>query len=249
MDTITSVLETVFSFIFAIGVFALAIYLEIYTSRSKRNRWGMIDSTEYMKYSDFYDTKSQKETEASFREKTEKIYHLIIKEKCDDLELIAKESGCSYDECIIKINYLKHNNIISQDYYVDHINGYVKKCSKEDLKLMRKYSPYLYKHKLQIRDIAVKLPSATRDTIETHIEMVRKDIKYLLEKDLIEGVIYNEVDDLLIYYDDSRKGKDLININCPNCGALVELQRGGKVRCTYCNAIVEAEEEKIISKK
>ena len=67
MDTITSVLETVFSFIFAIGVFALAIYLEIYTSRSKRNRWGMIDSTEYMKYSDFYDTKSQKETEASFR--------------------------------------------------------------------------------------------------------------------------------------------------------------------------------------
>lgn len=225
------------------------IIIELISAREKKNKWGLIESTEYMKYSNFYGGPTKQEDEKTFKEKIDKIYNLITKEKCDDIKLIAKESKCSYNECIIKINYLKRNNLISQDYYVDHINGYIKKCDDKDLALIKKYSAFLYRQKLQIRDIAVKLPHITSKTINKGIEEVRRDIKYLIEKDLVEGVIYNEVDDVLIYYDDKKRGKDLINKKCPNCGAIVELQRGGKERCEYCNSIIDGDENRIITKK
>ncbi len=229
-------------------LFFLSFEYYLFQTIKKRNTaWKHVEEESYNNYSEFYgeDVKN----DVVFQEKVKKIYNLIVKEKCDDIKLIAKESDCKYNECIIKIDYLKHNNLISQDYYIDHINGYIKKCEKKDMDLIKKYSAFIYKQKLQIKDIAVKMPQTTNRNMEEAFETVRKDIKYLIEKDLIEGVIYNEIDDVLIYYEDNKMGKDLISMKCPNCGATVELQRGGKVRCDYCNCIIKSEEAKIISKE
>lgn len=37
--------------------------------------------------------------------------------------------------------------------------------------------------------------------------------------------------------------KDKITKSCPNCGALNELNKGGKVKCEYCGSIIEDELE------
>lgn len=242
-------MEIILDFISTLAFIGIMIYLYYKsktTTQEDEDPWKHIDDTSYIAYSNFYGEKAK--NDATFQDKVNKIYNLIVKEKCDDIKFIAKETGCYYQECIIKINYLKHHNLISQDYYVDHINGYIKKCNKKDLTLLRKYTGFLYKHKLQIRDIAVKLPQTTSSKIPEAMETVRKEVKYLIEKDLIEGVIYNEVDDTLIYFMDNTYGKDLITKDCPNCGADIELQRGGKARCEYCNCIVEDDEKRIIEK-
>ena len=31
----------------------------------------------------------------------------------------------------------------------------------------------------------------------------------------------------------------MVSINCENCGALNDVNRGGKVRCEYCGSIIE----------
>lgn len=40
-------------------------------------------------------------------------------------------------------------------------------------------------------------------------------------------------------YHQNKNMKDKITVNCQNCGAPNEVNRGGKIRCSYCGSIVE----------
>lgn len=76
-------------------------------------------------------------------------------------------------------------------------------------------------------------------------EEVFKELCYLDDKDLINGIILNRVDRTITYYsvEKHKNRKDKITKNCPNCGALNELNKGSKVKCEYCGSIIEDELE------
>ena len=71
-------------------------------------------------------------------------------------------------------------------------------------------------------------------------QQVLNDLIYLDDKDLIDGIILNKVDGVITYYNKyDKKKKDKITVNCQNCGAPNEVNRGGKTWCSYCGSIVE----------
>lgn len=203
------------------------------------NLFENISEWSYQRYARFYN--EVKASDPKFDEKINKIYNLIVNEKCDDLHFIAQDSGCTYDECIMKIKYLKNKRKIG-DLYIDYINGIIKECSKEDQKLLQKYSPFIYTNHFQIKEMAVKLPEATAFNIQSLEEKVFRDIEYLDSKGLINGISLNKIDKKIIYYtiEKHKNEKDYVTINCPNCGAINDVERGNKTRCAYCQTIIEA---------
>ena len=62
-----------------------------------------INQNSYQRYAKFYDNTIPKDE--NFETKINKIYSLIVNDKKTDIKEIAKESGCTYDECILKIRY------------------------------------------------------------------------------------------------------------------------------------------------
>ena len=77
---------------------------------------------------------------------------------------------------------------------------------------------------------------------------IKEELKRLIDKDLLDGVAYNEVDDKLIYYL-NKKNIERVSIACKYCGAIKEMTKGNKERCEYCNSIVDSNEiikEKIL---
>ena len=197
-----------------------------------------ISEWSYQRYARFYDKLELIDPE--FNTKINKIYNLIINEKCEDLHFIAEDSNCTYDECIIKIKYLKNKRKIG-NYYIDYINGIIKPCDKEDEKLLEKYSSFIYNNHYQINEIVRKLPEANLNNLKELEDKVFKDLEYLDSKSLINGIILNKVDKKIIYYtiEKHKNEKDFITINCPNCGALNDVNRGSKTRCVYCQTIIE----------
>lgn len=202
------------------------------------NIFEKINEWSYQRYARFYD--NVKSADPNFEKKINKIYDLIVNEKCDDLHFIAEDSGCTYDECILKIRYLKNKRLIG-DLYIDYVNGIVKECSPEDQKLLEKYSTFIYVNHYQIKEMAVKLPAATAFNIEELEEQVFNDLEYLDSKGLLNGIILNKVDRTIKYYsiEKHKNEKDTLTINCPNCGAINDVQRDSKTRCAYCKSIIE----------
>ena len=197
-----------------------------------------INEWSYKRFSRFYNVVEFNDNE--FEEKLSKIEKLINVDNCDDIHFIANDTGCTYEECIMKIRYLKNKRVIG-DYYIDTIDGIIRRCSKEDVELLNKYKAFIYKYHYQIDDITLKLPNTSVDNYNYMKNLVIKELKYLIDKGLLNGVVLNEVDNKLVYYSiEKRKNeKDYISISCPNCGALNDVNRGSKVRCEYCNTIIE----------
>lgn len=77
-----------------------------------------------------------------------------------------------------------------------------------------------------------------------------EDLCYLDDKGLINGIILNKIDKKIIYYsvEKHKNELDLVSINCSNCGAINDVNKGSKVRCEYCESIIEAPNE-ILYKK
>ena len=194
------------------------------TMQPNVNEWS------YQRYAQFY--KKDEIKDAEFEKKINEIKRLILEDKETDLHAIAKISGCTYEEAILKIGYLKNKRVIG-DYYVDSAAGIVSMCSEEELASIKKYERFLYGRHAQIDSIAIETNQSE--------EKVWNDLKYLDEKKLINGVIFNDVDRKIIYYslEKKLKEKDYISINCPNCGRLVDIQRGSKDRCPCCDSIIE----------
>lgn len=197
----------------------------------------------YTRFSDYISEGKiiNNKVDLSFEEKIQKIYDLIINEKVTDLKFIAKDSGCAtLEECVLKIRYLENKRII-ENYYIDRVTWQIKKCSLEDEKLLEKYSGYIYNMHLQIDEITLKLPHVTVNNFKEQREKVYQDILYLYDKYLLNGIKLNKVDRYISYYtiDKKKQQLELITIKCPNCGADCHLNRYSKVRCEYCDSIIE----------
>ena len=197
-----------------------------------------INEWSYQRFARFYGTIGP--SDLKFHAKLSRIYNLIVEEKVEDLEFIAKESGCTLEECIMKIMYLKNKRKIG-NYYINRINNTVKKCSEQDEELLQKYSPYIYKQHLPVEKIALHMPGATIDNLVIMKKIVYYELLDLYKRGLINGVSFDEVDKQIVYYSvEKRKNeKDTVTINCPNCGAINDVNRHGKARCEYCKSIIE----------
>lgn len=223
-------------FIFIIIIFILLIIKM--EERKRAQKFYGISEFSFQKYARFYGNTILRDPD--FESKMKSIYELIVKKKETDIKKIASISKCSYDECILKIRYLKNKRIIG-DYYIDCERGEIKPCSKEDRLLIKKYAPYIYSKHYQIDEIAVKLPEATLANIEEMKEKVLNELDYLDKKNLINGLNIDRVDKKIIYYtiEKHKKEKDYVSVNCKNCGALNDIPRLGKTRCEYCETIME----------
>ncbi len=197
-----------------------------------------ISDESYKKYAKYYDLTEP--TDNNFDEKVNKIYNLIINENKDDIELIAKESDCTLEECIMKIRYLKNKRLIG-DYYIDVANKIIRKCSETDQQLLKKYSKYIYNQHLQIDEIALRDTRTTLENLEETKNNIYNDISYLYKKGLLNGIKLNNVDKSIAYYtiDKKNPSMELKTLNCPNCGAINELNKHSKVKCDYCGTIIE----------
>ena len=194
------------------------------TMQPNVNEWS------YQRYAQFYKHDEPKDSE--FEKKINEIKRLILEDKETDLYAIAKLANCTYEEVILKIGYLKNKRVIG-DYYVDSAAGIVSMCTDEELAALKKYERFLYGRHCQVDSIAIETNQSE--------EKVWQDLEYLDNKKLINGIILNQVDKQIVYYSIEKrlKAKDYISINCPNCGRLVDIQRGSKGRCPCCDSIIE----------
>ena len=227
------------------SIIALIIFMSIFIFvwiRDKRLEKN-ISEPSYQRYAKFYGNTLP--TEQDFINKLKIIYQAIVKNKETDIKKIARQANCTYIDCILKIRYLKNKRKLADYYYIDEVNGSINKCSKEDQKLLKKYKLYIYNNHFQIDEIASKLPEARMKNQKELQEEVFKELCYLDDKDLINGIILNRVDRTITYYsvEKHKNRKDKITKNCPNCGALNELNKGSKVKCEYCGSIIEDELE------
>lgn len=199
-----------------------------------------INEDSYQRYVKFYGEVIP--TDEEFITKLKMLYYLIVKKGQTNIREIAQQTNCTYEECVMKIRYLKNKRRIDDIYYIDEVNGIISKCSQEDQALLNKYKLYIYNNHYQIDEIALKLPEATTENLEELKKKVLEDLSYLDDKDLINGIILNKVDGKITYYtlEKKKEVKDKITMHCQNCGALNELNRGSKTKCEYCGSIVEA---------
>lgn len=212
--------------------------------KKKKVKKTIINEWSYKRYADFYGRMELDDKD--FYNKIAKITNAILRDKDEDINVIAEKSGCTYEECLMKINYLKNKRKIG-DYYIDSVNHVIRECSKEDQELLNKYKPFIYSEHLQIDEMAARDTSATVETLGQIKEKTKNDIKHLLELNLINGVKYNEVDNVLTYYsvEKHNKAKDFITVSCEKCGALNDVERTGKTKCLYCSNIIEGAKYKV----
>ena len=113
----------------------------------------------------------------------------------------------------------------------------IKKCTEEEYKLLDKYVGYIYNDKLQIEQIAQLIKRTSSDDLYIIRQQVKKDIKYLISKELVDGIKYDEKEDKITRV--NLKKSSLISVNCPSCGAVNDVKEGRKGHCKYCNAIIK----------
>ena len=227
-----------------IGALLIIVIISTLNNVKTKNKYtkvtntGTVNQDSYQRYAKFYEHAIP--ADILFEDKMNKIYKAITIEKKRDIKKIAAKAGCSYDECILKIRYLKNKRQIGE-LHIDHVNGKLLPCSEEENALLEKYKPFLYNNHLTISEMAARMPGATLSNLEEQKKQVFNDLKKLYDKDLINGIKLNEVDKEILYYtvEKRKKEKDFISIRCTNCGAINDVNRGSKTRCEYCNTIVE----------
>lgn len=240
-----------FAIIFFIIIMALVYILAIIKKNNRNNtvtKTGTVNQESYQRYAKFFDNIVPQD--AKFDAKMNKIYNLIEVDKKTDIKEIAEKSSCTYEECILKIKYLKNKRQLGT-YHIDHKRGKILPCTQEEYQLIEKYKPYIYYNHLSIDEIANRMPGVTRENLEETKEKIYREIYDLYDSNLLNGIKINEVDKEIIYYtiEKRKKEKDFITIRCENCGALNDVNRGSKVRCQYCDTIIEdkvVDEVKII---
>ena len=216
-------------------LFIVLIILIVILRKIKTNKFS---KKHFESYSGFLGNIKSKDPH--YHKKITTIINLINKNKIIDLKEIARISGCDYYETILKIKFLKRQNII-ENYYIDRENGILNHCSEEDKKLIEKYDQFIYAKHMQPDYIAKSLPGTTFENLEKVKKQVMEELSYLDKKDLLNGINIDLVDERIIYYDieQLKKSKDYVSINCESCGALNEVPKKGKIRCEYCERILD----------
>ena len=198
----------------------------------------VINEWSYQRFCGFYDTRVFPDPE--FKNKLFKIIECVNNKHYERLDEIAAESSCSVEEVVMKIRYLKNKRVID-DCYIDRINRVVKKCTSEDAEILDKYYTMLYVDHFSIDEMASRVPTYHNKPLPIIKEDVYKDIKYLYDKCIINGIKLDEDRKEIIYYtiEKHKKAASYATVNCPKCGALVDVSRGGNGRCDYCGSIAE----------
>jgi len=230
------IIYLIIAIIFILLLIIFFIVFAINKSKKAKKETGNISEWSYKRYADFYGMMEL--ADPKFEEKINKILKLILDEHCDDIKFISNETGCTIEECIIKINYLKNKRKID-NCYIDKDNLKIINCSENDIKLIEKYKAYIYGSHSSLEEIVSLVPSNQINIDEKRATVVG-ELKYLIDNNILNGVKYNEVDNKLIYYsvEKHNKEKDLATISCPKCGALNDVDYNNKVRCKYCNNII-----------
>ena len=201
-----------------------------------------LNQDSFQKYAKFYGNIVP--TDDSYDVKLNTIYDLITKEQIFDIREIANKSNCTELECILKIKYLKNKRMLG-DYFIDTTNHLLVPCSQSDQLLLDRYKPYIYHSHLQVDEIAAQISTPNQLSIIDLRNQVFHELNYLDNKSLLNGVLIDDVDRTITYYTIEKKKevKGLVTSHCPNCGALNDVQIGGKARCTYCGTIIVGKEE------
>jgi hypothetical protein len=200
-----------------------------------------VNEDSFQRYAKFYGNVIP--NEEKFDERLSKILDLIVNKKVYDINLIAEKSYCNLTECILKIRYLKNKRLIG-DFYIDTVNNLLVPCSAEDQILIEKYKPYIYNSHLQINEIAGVIHNPDGLSVPKLMDVIFKELNYLDEKGLLNGIRIDDVDKNIIYYsvEKKKKSSDLVTVHCSNCGALNDVNVDGKVYCAYCKNIIKGKD-------
>ena len=204
----------------------------------KSNKKGNLSDWSFQRFCGFYGEVVLKDP--NFFDKINKIIDAINNKKIERIDEIAKYSNCTLEKILMKIKYLKNKRVFD-NIYIDHINRAIKRCTTEDQEILEKYYNMLYHDHFSIKEIAARIPNYHNKPMTIIEEDVYKDIKYLYDKCIINGIKLDEYNKEIIYYtvEKHKKAINYATINCPKCGALVDVLRGGNGRCEYCGSIVE----------
>lgn len=179
----------------------------------------------------------QSTTEPKFKEEAERIKKMIVEDKYEDINEIKEKLSLTSTDCIKRIDYLRKCTNELPGYYLDYYRKTIKKCTETEYKLLDKYVGYIYNDKLQIDQIAEQIRRTSTDDLYIIKSQIKKDIKYLISKELVDGIKYDEKEDKIIRH--SLKNSNLISEKCPSCGAVNDVKEGRKSHCKYCNAIIK----------
>lgn len=221
--------------IFLSAVAVVFIVLSIIKRVSDKRKEATVNEWSYKRYADFY---GQMElADPHFVDKITIIKKLIDSGE-DSIDFIAEEAGCTTEECIMKINYLKNKRVLD-NCYINRDSNTLCRCSKDDMILVDKYKSYIYGGHLSLDELIATVPTNTNDYQKKRAQVIR-ELKYLIDNNILNGVIFNEVDNKLIYYtvEKHNKEKDFITLACPQCGALNDVNYNSKKRCRYCENII-----------
>lgn len=223
--------------LFIIGITCMIILF--FTKESGNNKLdNNFSENSFQNFAKFYGETIP--SDAEFNNKINKICSLINGGETD-IKKIAEASSCTEAECIFKIKYLKNKRMI-EDYNIDTYKMRLYTLTSEEERLLKKYNYFLYGSHPQIDVIAHVLAKQENKTVEEEKEVIFKELKYLNDRNLLNGIILNEIDKKLIYYTvEKRKTTNLKTVHCPNCGALNDIEEGNKTRCNYCNSIIVGE--------
>ena len=199
---------------------------------------GNINEWSFQRFCGFYGDRVFKDER--FMDKINIITECVRDKKMERLDEISEKAGCTVEEPVMRIRYLKNRRVLD-DIYIDRINRLVKKCTEDDAQILEKYYTMLYNDHFSIREMAIRVPNFYNKPLPIIEEDVFKDIKYLYEKCIINGIKLDESRKEIIYYTIEKKKKAEIyaTVNCPKCGALVDVVKKSNSRCEYCGSIVE----------
>jgi len=184
------------NWIIEIVIFLLIIFILILINEKnikKKNKKNLdmtnIQEINYQKYAQFFGHNVS--TDENYENKMNIIYDLITNYKEKNIKKIAKKSKCSIDECILKIKYLKTNDLID-NYVIDYLNHKLVETTLEEKTLVLKYSEYLYKKNLQIPEMAQVMPRTQGEDIQQMQRKIYNDLINLYDKSLLDNLTINK---------------------------------------------------------
>lgn len=206
----------------------------------KETKLGNISMWSYQRFCRFYGYTVF--IEPDFEKKMEKLCELVTVYKETNIKEISKKMNIPIKECMYKLNYLKNKKWISNDYYINGQTYEIKKCSTAELNLLNKYYDMVYLKHYSIYEMAKELKKSDNSLdINNTKEIIYKELQYMSSISLLNGIKFDEEKHEILYYTlEKRKlSEKFVTLNCPHCGALVDIPKFDSARCEYCSTIVE----------
>ena len=204
-----------------------------------------VNELSFQKYAKFYGYTLPKGEK--FNKKVDKLLLLVNKQKEKSIPRLAETIKADEEYTITLLRYLKNKRLID-DKVIDLKNKEITNCTKEDSELLEKYSPFIYNSHLQINEMIPLLKNKEKKEETDLLEEIIKDIDYLDNKMLLNGIRFNQIDNKIIYYSVEKKKIEKVGIEivvCPNCGSITYKKiEDESINCDYCHCKVEDKKEK-----